>query len=144
MLWSLHQQTHPGDILVCTTCQRLLMDFSILHHRISLQQQWVYRFCVLQASGMHIWLHIQKESSLEITCWWDIGKTHPWRYRTQRPPITWYCLQGAVGPERRSSSAVVTELSSSQTSNTSICVCSLNGVRSCLNYANVNALNELN
>ena len=30
---------------------------------------------------VHIWPHFQKESSLEITCGWDIGGTLPWRYR---------------------------------------------------------------
>ena len=146
MLWSLHQQTHLGvSFFLCITFQRLLMDFTIPHHRRSLRQPELYRLCVLQTSGMHIWPHIQKESSLEITCGWDIGETLPWRYRAQRPPINWYCLQGAVGPARRSSSAVFTELSSPQLSNISTTVSALwNDIRRCVKYANANALNELN
>ena len=52
--------------------------------------------------------------------------TLPWRYTAQGPPITRYCcLQGVVAPSRRSSSAVFTELSLSQLSNTSTTVSAL-------------------
>ena len=43
----------------------------------------------------------------------------------QDTATTWYCLQGAVGPARRSSSAVYTELPSSQLSNTATTVSAL-------------------
>ena len=110
-LWSLHQQTHLSVSIFCVLHFNAYWCISLY---LTIGEAFNNRECTgcvcFKPMGCisNLTTH-SEESSLEITCGWGIGETFPWSCRAQRSPTTWYCLQGAVGPARRYSSAVFTE-----------------------------------
>ena len=91
----MHQQTHPDVSFFVCTFQRLLMDF---HYRSPSAKPST------TGSVQVVWASSQWDACLttyserKITCGRNIEDSLPWRFRAQRPPITWYCSQRAVGP----------------------------------------------